>query len=117
MVKSIKAFNPNIVVFIGLCPSLSSRCDKYTLNNKRIELMKMLLQEFDNRQGERIIINPLVLNFDARNGFPTKNISGTRHANEEVKVVIDYTHPLNSEYYKMSDTNYCSIKYAVSLGY
>lgn len=117
MLNSIKAFNSNIVVFIGLCPPLSSRSDNYRLKNKRIELMKLLLDEFDNRQSERIIINPLVLNFDARNGFPTQVIAGTRHDNESLKVVTDNTHPLNSEYFKMADTIYCSIKYAVSLGY
>ena len=69
--------------------SLSSRSDNYRLKNKRIELMKLLLDEFDNRQSERIIINPLVLNFDARNGFPTQVIAGTRHDNESLKVVTD----------------------------
>ena len=117
MVESIKSFNSNIVVFVGLCPPLSSSSDNYRLKNKRIELMKLLLDEFDNRQSERIIINPLVLNFDARNGFPTQVIAGTRHDNESLKVVTDNTHPLNSEYFKMADTIYCSIKYAVSLGY
>ena len=117
MVNSIKTFNSNIVVFVGLCPPLSSSSDNYRLKNKRIELMQMLLNKFDKRQDERILINPLVLNIDARNGFPTQGIAGTRHDNESLKVVTDNTHPLNSEYFKMADTIYCSIKYAVSLGY
>ena len=117
MVNSIKAFNSNIVVFVGLCPPLSSRSDNFRMKNKRIELMKLLLNEFDNRQDERIIISPLVLNFDAYNGFPAQEISGDRHSNENLKVVTDNTHPLQSEYFKMADTIYCSIKYAVSLGY
>lgn len=116
ILNSIKAFNSNIVVFIGLCPPLSSRSDNYTLKNKRIELMKLLLNKFDKREAERILINPLVLNFDSYNGFPTQNVTGPRH-NEDLKVVTDNTHPVNSEYYKMADTIYCSIKYAVSLGY
>lgn len=116
MLNSIKAFNSNIVVFIGLCPPLSSRSDTYGYKNKRIELMQMLLNKFDKRQDERILINPLVLNIDAHNGFPTQLITGTRH-NEELKVLTDNTHPLNSEYFKIADTIYCSIKYAVSLGY
>ena len=116
MVNSIKTFNSNIVVFIGLCPPLSSRSDNYEFKNKRIELMQMLLNKFDKRQNERILINPLVLNIDSYNGFPTQLITGTRH-NEELKVLTDNTHPLNSEYFKMADTIYCSIKYAVSSGY
>ena len=117
MVDSIKAFNSNIVVFIGLCPPLSSRSDNFGLKNKRIKLVKLLLNEFDNREGERILISPLVLNFDAYNGFPAQEISGNRHSNENLKVVTDNTHPMESEYFKMSDTIYCAIKYAVSLGY
>ena len=117
MVNSIKAFNSDIVVFIGLCPPLSSRSDNFSLKNKRIKLIKLLLNEFDNRQGERILISPLILNFDAYNGFPSQGMSGTRHDNENLKVVTDNTHPLQSEYFKMADTIYCSIKYAVSLGY
>lgn len=116
MLNSIKAFNSNIVVFVGLCPPLSSRSDTYGYKNKRIELMQMLLNKFDKRQDERILINPLVLNIDAANGFPTQLITGTRHS-EELKVLTDNTHPLNSEYFKMADTIYCSIKYAASLGY
>lgn len=116
MLNSIKAFNSNIVVFIGLCPPLSSRSDNYKYKNKRIELMQMLLDKFDKRQNERILINPLVLNIDALNGFPTNLITGNRH-NEELKVLTDNTHPTNSEYFKMADTIYCSIKYAVTLGY
>ena len=117
MVDSIKAFNSNIVVFVGLCPPLSSRSDNFGFKNKRIELMKLLLNEFDNKQDKRIIISPLVLNFDAYNGFPTQDISGNRHSNENLKVVTDNTHPMESEYFKMADTIYCAIKYAVSLGY
>ena len=116
MLNSIKAFNSNTVVFIGLCPPLSSRSDNYKYKNKRIELMQMLLDKFDKRQNERILINPLVLNIDALNGFPTNLITGNRH-NEELKVLTDNTHPTNSEYFKMADTIYCSIKYAVTLGY
>ena len=114
MVQSIKNYNNNISVFIGLCPPLSSQHDNVGFKNKRIQLMQLLLAEFDNRESEKIFINPLVLNFDAKNGFPTQNITGTRH-NEELKVVTDNTHPLNSEYFKMADTIYCVLKYAVSL--
>ena len=34
-----------------------------------------------------------------------------------LKVVTDNMHPLESEYFKIADTIYCAIKYAVSLEY
>ena len=115
MVNSIKAFNSNISVFIGLCPPLAIRNDNILFKNKRLDLMKLLLNKYDNKESNKIFICPLCLNFDAYNGFPTQILTGDRHTNEECKVITDNTHPYNSEFYKMADTIYCTIKYAVNL--
>lgn len=114
MVNSIKEFNSNIVVFIGLCPPLSNEVDDFQFKNKRIELAKLLLTNYDNKQNEKIIIAPYVLNFDA-SGFPSETLTSNRYVDGTLKHITDNTHPLNSQYYRMADTSYFVIKYAMYL--
>ena len=118
MINSIRAFNPKIRIFIGLC--ILPYSGKYsTAHNygqfskaQRLALHERLIEEYDERESEGIFVVPFNLTIDTENDFKfvEKPLS---HRNNEVKVkyCTDVVHPSTVAYNKMADMAYCYIKY------
>lgn len=118
IIKSIKAFNNNISVFIGIAPPLSS-IDRMEMGffprNKKLELARSLMSKYQNRENEKYFIVPFYLNFDAKTQFSTTKFEFNRYESGSTELVTDNTHPTTSGYYRMADTMFYSILYALSL--
>ena len=113
MINSIKEFNPNIKILIGL-PGARALGD---LENKSqidsaLESTKALISEFDNRESENIYLVPYYLNIDPNNDFAFSEVSvSSRNHNTKIKVASDRVHPNSIGYYKIADVIYSYIKY------
>ena len=118
MINSIRAFNPKIRIFIGLC--ILPYSGKYsTVHNytqfwkaQRLALHERLIEEYDERENEAIFVVPFNLTIDTENDFKfvEKPLS---HRNNEVmvKYCTDVIHPSTVAYNKMADMAYWYIKY------
>lgn len=118
MINSIRAYNPKIRIFIGLC--ILPYSGKYsTVHNytqfwkaQRLSLHERLIEEYDERENESIYVVPFNLTIDTENDFKfvEKPLS---HRNNEVKVkyCTDVVHPSTVAYNKMADMAYWYIKY------
>ena len=118
MINSIRAYNPKIRIFIGLCilpySGKYSTAHNYTQFSKsqRLALHERLIEEYDERESEGIYIVPFNLTIDTENDFKfvEKPLS---HRNNEVmvKYCTDVVHPSTVAYNKMADMAYWYIKY------
>ena len=118
MVNSIRAYNPKIRIFIGLCilpySGKYSTAHNYTQFSKaqRLALHERLIEEYDERESEGIFVVPFNLTIDTENDFKfvEKPLS---HRNNEVmvKYCTDVVHPSTVAYNKMADMAYWYIKY------
>lgn len=118
IINSIKSYNSNISIFIGIAPplcSLSRNEMGFYPRNKKLELAESLLSLYQNRENEKIFIVPFYLNFDAESQFNKTTITSNRYENGSTEIISDGTHPTNSGYYRMADTMFYSILYALSL--
>ena len=118
MIKSIRAFNPKIRIFIGLC--ILPYSGKYsTAHNygqfskaQRLALHERLIDEYDERENEGIFVVPFNLTIDTEHDFKFEE-KPLSHRNDTVKVkyCTDVTHPSTVAYNKMADMAYWYIKY------
>lgn len=114
MINEIKSYSQDIQIFVSLCPPLSSRQDTFDLKNKRLSLVKIIIESFGNLDNVHLV--PLYVNVDPLWDFPyvTNKFLSSRH-NDEYIYVTDNTHPLPSGHYKMADVLYSIIKYVANL--
>lgn len=118
MINSIRAYNPKIRIFIGLCilpySGKYSTAHNYTqfAKSQRLALHERLIEEYDERESEGIFVVPFNLTIDTEHDFKfvEKPLS---HRNNEVtvKYCTDVTHPSTVAYNKMADMAYWYIKY------
>ena len=118
MINSIRAYNPKIRIFIGLCilpySGKYSTVHNYTQfwKSQRLAFHERLIEEYDERESEGIYVVPFNLTIDTENDFKfvEKPLS---HRNDTVKVkyCTDPIHPSLTAYNKMADMAYWYIKY------
>lgn len=114
MINSIKTYNPNIKILIGL-PATRALGD---LENKSqidsaLESTKALIEAYDNKESDNIYLVPYYLNIDPNNDFNFSQIEvSSRNTNTKIKVASDTVHPSTLGYYKIADVIYSYIKYA-----
>ena len=118
MINSIRAYNPKIRIFIGLCilpySGKYSTAHNYTQFSKsqRLALHERLIEEYDERENEGIYVVPFNLTIDTEHDFKfeEKPLS-RRNDTVKVKYCTDVTHPSTVAYNKMADMAYWYIKY------
>ena len=118
MINSIRAYNPKIRIFIGLCilpySGKYSTVHNYTQlwKSQRLTLHERLIEEYDERESEGIYVVPFNLTIDTEHDFKfvEKPLS---HRNNEVmvKYCTDVVHPSTVAYNKMADMCLWYIKY------
>lgn len=118
MINSIRAYNPKIRIFIGLCilpySGKYSTSHNYTQFSKaqRLALHERLIEEYDERESEGIFVVPFNLTIDTEHDFKFVEKPLSRRNNEVmVKYCTDVTHPSTVAYNKMADMAYWYIKY------
>lgn len=121
MINSIKAFDSNIRVFVGLC-GLPAQYKYGVQNNnnnrtkaRRLLFHERLISEYGNRENEKIIIVPLHLSIDSEHDFPTEQRARSFRDSTLVDYCTDYVHPSNIAYNKIADRIRTYIKYAETL--
>lgn len=122
IVNSIKAFDSNIRVFIGLCGLPAQYEYGYGHNNncdrekaRRLLLHERLLTEYFGRESEKIIVVPLHLSIDSEHDFPTEQRQRSLRDATLVEYCTDYVHPTIIAYNKIADTLRIYIKYAETI--
>lgn len=114
MITSIRDYNPDIKIFIGLPGSraLGDMMNK-DLIDTALSATKALIEEYDNRESDGIYLMPYYLNIDPDNdfNFSSENVSD-RNPNMNIKIASDKVHPSTYGYYKIADVIYSTIKYA-----
>lgn len=120
--NSIKSYNSNIKVFIGLC-GLPAQYKYGTGQNnnsnrskaRRLMLHKKLMEEYGDRESEGYIIVPLHLSIDSEHDFPTVQLARSHRDATLVDYCTDYVHPNDIAYNKIADRIRTYIKYAETL--
>lgn len=100
---------------MGLAIPQSTRIDMIEAKNTSLNLIKLLLNEYDNKQDKQIFVVPLYLNLDTEWDFPYTEAPISNRRKNNYIWVDDVTHPNDYGYFKMADTIYNTIKYAASL--
>lgn len=118
VISSIKEYDENITIFVGIAPPLSS-IDIMEMGfyprNKKLQLAEHILSTYQNKENQGYFIVPFYLNFDAKTQFAKTRITSNRYEDGYCDLINDNTHPTNSGYYRMADTMLYSILYALSL--
>lgn len=121
MINSIKTYNSNIKVFIGLC-GLPAQYKYSTTNNncnrskaRRLLFHERLISEYGNRESDGLIIVPLHLSIDTEHDFPTAQMARSYRDSTLVDYCTDNVHPSDIAYNKIADRIRTYIKYAETL--
>ena len=120
MINSIRAYNPKVRIFIGLCilpySGNYSTAHNYTqfMKSQRLALHERLIAEYDERENEGIYVVPFNLTIDTEHDFKFEE-KPLSHRNNTVKVkyCTDVTHPSLVAYNKMADMCFWYIKYSL----
>ena len=121
MINSIKSYNSNIRIFIGLCGlpaqykygTQENNCNRFKA--RRLLFHERLIAEYGNRENEGYIIVPLHLSIDNEHDFPSTEMARSFRDSTLVTYCTDYIHPNNIAYYKVADRIRTYIKYAETL--
>ena len=118
MIKSIRAFNPKIRIFIGLpiLPYTGKYATVHGYNqfskSQLLALHERLIEEYDEREDEGFYVVPFNLTIDTENDFKFVEKPLSRRNNTVmVKYCTDPIHPSTVAYNKMADMAYWYIKY------
>ena len=118
MINSIRAYNPKIRIFIGLCilpySGKYSTVHNYTQfwKSQRLALHERLIEEYDERESEGIYVVPFNLTIDTEHDFKfVEKPLSRRNDAVKVKYCTDVVHPSTVAYNKMADMAYWYIKY------
>lgn len=120
IVASIKAYNPNVIVCIGLMESTNAYWTNNTtskpLNEYYFDHRVQLIEKFDNRQSENIFLTPLYVSMDLVEDFDYTEVPLTaRDTIKKRKMPNDRVHQNVVGFQKNADTIYATIQYALSL--
>lgn len=120
MITSIRAYDSNIKIFIGLpiMPANSAFSNSYNheiVKAERLGLIQRLIQEYDNRESEGFVVVPVYCVVDTERDFPTESRPICARDSSTEEYVTDETHPKTQGYYKIADVMYTYIKYGATL--
>lgn len=122
IITSIKAYNSNIKILLGL-PIMpceyehgNVKTNNQSEKNRRLDACKKIISEFDNRESEGIFVVPTHIVLDTENDFRfvEKPIS-SRNPDVTAKFCTDFTHPATCGFNKIADMLYVYIKYISTL--
>ena len=118
MINSIRAYNPKIRIFIGLCilpySGNYSTAHNYTqfMKAQRLALHERLIEEYDERENEGFYVVPFNLTIDTEHDFKfVEKPLSRRNDTVTVKYCTDVIHPSIVAYNKMADMCSWYIKY------
>ena len=118
MISSIKSYDSNIKIFIGLC-GLPAEYEYSNMHNncqrskaRRLKLHERIINEYGNREKEGYFIVPLHLSIDSENDFKTESKPLSDRNSMNVLYCTDVVHPSTIAYYKVADRIRTYIKYA-----
>lgn len=112
MIKSIKSFNNDVKIFIGLPTMLFGQDTTMTAKNTRLNFIKDLKTKYDNQEENNIFTVPLYINVDPYNDFKFQETKQSFDNPDTKMIVKDTTHMGISGYKKIADITYNSFKYA-----
>lgn len=120
IVTSIRAYNANIKLFIGLpiMPANSAFSNSYNhdiIKAERLGLIQRLIQQYENRENNGFVLVPIYCVVDTERDFPTEERAICARDNTLVEYVTDETHPKTQGYYKIADVMFTYIKYGTTL--
>ena len=113
MINSIKAYNSNIKILIGLAGArgLADLDNKGEIDSA-LTSTKALINEFDNRESDNIYVVPYYLNLDPNHDFNFDEMAiSNRWPDVKMRIANDSVHPSNTGYCKIADVIYAYIKY------
>lgn len=110
MIDSIKRYNPEIQIFVGLPTLLYSKDSTVAAKNKRLTLIAALKEKYGQMEEEKIYLAPLYAGIDPLQDYKWEKTGGEDA--DSTMVVVDTTHPAESGYQKMALTTYNVMKYA-----
>ena len=121
MIASIRAYNCNIKIFIGLC-GLPAEYEYSTPNNncqrskaRRLLFHERLMGEYGNRESEGFFIVPLHLSIDSKHDFKVEQKARSFRDSTLVDYCSDNVHPSTIAYNKIADRIRTYIKYAETI--
>ena len=120
IVASIHAYDPNIIICIGLTENTCQfTLNDYTDTQGKDRILyhcQKLIEEFDNRQGEKIFLTPLYINMDLMEDYNFSEVPlSARDTVKTRKYPTDRVHQSTIGFQKNADTMYATIEYALSL--
>ena len=121
IVTSIRSYNSNIRIFIGLC-GLPGQYEYSVGNNnckrekaRRLQLHQTLLTEYYGRESEGFFVVPYHLNIDSEHDFPTVQRARSNRDSTLINYCSDLVHPTDIAYNKVADCIRAYIKYAETI--
>ncbi|SPS12095.1 hypothetical protein AMHIJAGA_02045 [Lactococcus lactis] len=115
-IREFRKKNPNLISIIGLSHSFS-RWSNYWMESERDNIMKrtkQTIEDFKDRESERIFLNPWYVCLDMRWDFQYSEIKSNQFSEKTSIVGTDGVHPAESGYKNMALMSYFAIKNAVS---
>ena len=118
MINSIRAFNSNIKIFIGLSnlPEKFGNTGMKYLKDRLLEIIKALILQYGNRESEGYFLTPIYTNIDPYWDMQYTDRAMSARNSKTTTIGTNGVHPSTIGYYKMADTHYHVFKYAASLG-
>lgn len=114
-IKQFKAKNPNVIFIVGLSHSVN-RWSNYWFDQGRDAIMKLTKQtkeQFENRETERIFLNPQYVCLDMRLDFPHSEVPSNQFSDITTNIATNNVHPATSGYKNIALMAYNAIKYAL----
>lgn len=123
IVSSIKSFDSNIKVIIGMCEGVyrfsnrnTSSNIKWDLNKSITLLHEALINNYDNRESEKIFLCPMYINMDLENDYNFEEVPlSSRDVLKTRMKCVDPIHQSKIGYQKCADMMYYTLKYIESL--
>ena len=116
MINSIKAYNPNVKILLWL-PPVRAQFTYLSPEQKDTALRatELLINTFDNREGENIYLVPVYLNVDPENDYATTSLPLSNGSSKTYEYPSDIIHPATIGYQHIADVIYPYLKYVGGL--
>lgn len=111
MIASIRKFNPDMDILIGIPPMLFAKESTFLAKNTRLSFVKSLKERYEDREKEGIYLVPLYTNIDPFMSFKFEEPVITADNPSGAMMVTDTTHPRIKGYEQMAEVIYCYLKY------
>ena len=115
-IREFRKKNPNLISIIGLSHSFS-RWSNYWAEPERNNIMKrtkQTIEDFKDRESEKIFLNPWYVCLDMRWDFQYSEVKSNQFSDKTSIIGTNNVHPDDSGYKNMALMSYFAIKNAVS---